>query len=294
VASKLVSDEKKRRCTQDCAATFKGKEIEMFQPIMFTLRASVVPFQLLRPLPTIFASVQGMSGEKPLPEMPSAVKQEFGSHLTCMSKMTEVLSEMNALPSADRDLLSQMIAEVKEAKPKDLCEKTSLFNRRLEQVCEARKTEVKEECRAHPFVFRDIYRDTVRVKKLCLIYQDELNERIGNLKEILCERCYYDVETRTEESIKREPVSSEFVIYAPTQHAGDVYFDGMPKAGIPLLLMIDLGKSIEECSIADLRRVFRHQQNHIDVLYSPFPPIQLFQKIDITYIQNLYKTSARS
>jgi hypothetical protein len=65
----------------------------------------------------------------------------------------------------------------------------------------------------------------------------------------------------------------------------------MPKAGIPLLLMIELGKSIEDCSIADLRRVFRHQQNNIDVLYSPFPPMRLFQKIDIAYVQNLYKTS---
>jgi hypothetical protein len=65
----------------------------------------------------------------------------------------------------------------------------------------------------------------------------------------------------------------------------------MPKAGIPLLLMIELGKNIEDCSIADLRRVFRHQQNNIDVLYSPFPPIRMFQKIDIQYVQNLYKMS---
>jgi hypothetical protein len=266
----------------------------MFQPIMFTLRASVVPFQLLRPLPTIFASVAGVSGENALSEMPASVRKEFGSHLDCFLKMVNALSEMKALPSTEQDRLSQMIVEVKEAKPADLCEKTSLFNRGLEEVCEKQKTAVREECRAHPFVFRDIYRNTVNVKKLCLIYQNEIDDRIGSLKEILCERCYYDVETRSEESIKREPVNSEFVIYAPTQHAGDVYFDGMPKAGIPLLLMIDLGKSIEECSIADLRRVFRHQQNHIDVLYSPFPPIQLFQKIDITYIQNLYKTSTRS
>ncbi len=265
----------------------------MYQPIMFTLRASVVPFQLLRPLPTIFASVGGIMGENALPKMPVKVRQEFDAHLDCLSEMVNTLSEMKTFSSSDRDRLSRMVVEMKEADSADLCEKTSLFNRGLEEVCENQKTAVREECRAHPFVFRDIYRHTVRVKKLCLIYQNETDARIGSLKELLCDRCYYDVETRSEESIKSQPVNSEFVIYAPTQHAGDVYFDGMPKAGIPLLLMVDLGKSIEDCSIADLRRVFRHQQNHIDVLYSPFPPIQLFQKIDITYIQNLYKTSGR-
>jgi hypothetical protein len=266
----------------------------MFQPIMFTLRASVVPFQLLRPLPTIFASVAGVTGEGCSQAMPVSVRQEFDAHLDCLSDMVSVLAEMKALSPVDRDKLSRMLVEVKEAESSDICEKTSLFNRGLEEICENQKTAVREECRAHPFVFRDLYRNSVRVKKLCLIYQDEINKRIGSLKELLCDRCYYDVETRSEESIRSQPVHSDFVIYAPTQHAGDVYFDGMPKAGLPLLLMIDLGKSIEDCSIADLRRVFRHQQNHIDVLYSPFPPIQLFQKIDITYIQNLYKMSGRS
>ncbi|NIM97781.1 MAG: hypothetical protein GTO24_06785 [candidate division Zixibacteria bacterium] len=264
----------------------------MFQPIMFTLRASVVPFQLLRPLPTIFASVQGVTGEGALPEMPAKVKEEFDSHLDCLSRMLNVLSEMEALPPDERQKLSQMVAALKEAECKDLCERTSLFNRGLEEVCEKQKTAIREECRAHPLTFRDTYRNTVRVKKLCLIFQDEPTERIGNLRDVLCQRCYYDVETRSEGSIKKEPVKSDFVIYAPSQPAGEVYFDGMPKAGIPLLLMIDLGKSIDDCSIADLRRVFRHQQNNIDVLYSPFPPIRLFQKIDIAYIQNLYKTGA--
>jgi hypothetical protein len=262
----------------------------MFQPIMFTLRASVVPFQLLRPLPTIFASVQGITEEGRLPGMPARVKEEFDSHLNCISDMVNVLWEMKALPPAEKQQLSQMIAELKEAKPVDLCEKTSLFNRGLEEVCQKQKTAIREECRAHPFAFRDIYRNTVRVKKLCLIFQDEASERITTLQDVLCQRCYYDVETRSEESIKSEPVKSDFVIYAPSQPAGEVYFDGMPKAGIPLLLMIELGKKIEDCSIADLRRVFRHQQNNIDVLYSPFPPIRLFQKIDIAYIQNLYQT----
>ncbi len=164
-----------------------------------------------------------------------------------------------------------------------------MFNRELESVCEKQRTAIREECKAHPFAFRVAYRNTVRVKELCLIYQDEVSDRVASLQEVLSQRCYYDVETRSEESIKSEPVKSDFVIYTPSQPAGEVYFDGMPKAGIPLLLMIDLGKKIEDCSIADLRRVFRHQQNNIDVLYSPFPPIRLFQKIDIAYIQNLYK-----
>jgi hypothetical protein len=263
----------------------------MFQPIMFTLRASVVPFQLLRPLPTIFASVQGMVGEGTCRDMPPSVGEEFNSHLDCLSEMSNILCEMKALPGSDHRRLSDMIAGLKEAPTQDICEKTSILNRELEEICEKNRTSIKEECRAHPFAFRVAYRNKVRVKQLCLIYQDELNERVKNLQEVLSQRCYYDVETRTEESIKSQPVHSDFVIYAPGQPAGEVYFDGMPKAGIPLLLMIELGKSIEDCSIADLRRVFRHQQNNIDVLYSPFPPIRMFQKIDIQYVQNLYKMS---
>jgi hypothetical protein len=270
------------------------KEVKMFQPIMFTLRASVVPFQLLRPLPTIFASVQGVAGENASTRMPAKVREEFESHLRCLGKMLGCLADMEALPPVEKEQLSQMMTQLSEVEVKDLCEKTSLFNRKLEDVCERNKTAVREECRAHPFSFRDTYRDTVRVKKLCLIHQEEDPDRIAGLKDVLSQRCYYDVETRTEDSVRKEPVKSDFVIYAPSQPAGEVYFDGMPKAGIPLLLMIELGKKIEDCSIADLRRVFRHQQNNIDVLYSPFPPIRLFQKIDIAYIQNLYKTGTGS
>lgn len=263
----------------------------MVQPILFTLRASVVPFQLLRPLPSIFASVQGVSGEEGIANMPVRVREELDSHLDCLSEMLNALSEMKALPQADHEKLLQIMTGVREAKTKDLCENTSLLNSGLEQVCERQKTAIREECRAHPTTFRDIYRNAVRVKKLCLICHDEPNERVSTLKETLSQRCYYDVETKSEESIKSESVNSDFVIYTPSQPAGEVYFDGMPKAGIPLLLMIELGKKPEECSIADLRRVFQHQQNNIDVLYSPFPPIRLFQKIDIAYVQNLYKMS---
>jgi hypothetical protein len=263
----------------------------MVQPILFTLRASVVPFQLLRPLPSIFASVQGVCGEEGLRKMPVRVREELESHLDCLSGMLNALSEMKALPQADHERLLEMTNGMKEARSEDLCENTSLLNSGLEEVCERQKIAIREECRAHPTAFRDIYRNSVRVKKLCLISQDEPSERVSTLKETLSQRCYYDVETRSEESIKSESVTSDFVIYTPSQPAGEVYFDGMPKAGIPLLLMIELGKKIEDCSIADLRRVFRHQQNNIDVLYSPFPPIRLFQKIDIAYVQNLYKMS---
>jgi hypothetical protein len=221
--------------------------------------------------------------------MPPPVKQEFDSHLKCLSGMFNILSEVRALPSADQEKLLKMVSGLKEAKSPDLCEKTGLFNRALEEVCEKQKTPIREECRAHPLAFRDTYRNTVRVKKLTLIYQDEPTERITNLQDTLTQRCYYDVETRSEESIRSESVKSDFIIYAPTEHAGEVSLEDILRSGIPLLLMIDLGKKIEECSITDLRGAFRHEQNNIDVLYSPFPPIRLFQKIDIAYVQDLYK-----
>ena len=61
-----------------------------------------------------------------------------------------------------------------------------------------------------------------------------------------------------------------------------------------MVCKVDLGKKLEECSIADLRRVFRHQQRNIDMLYSPFPPIRLFQKIDIGYIEHLYQPRVKT
>ena len=264
------------------------------QPILFSLRASVVPFQLLRPLPTIFASVSGVSGENAGSEMPSRVRDELTAHVSCIAKMTEALAEMSpsACPECE-DLLAK-IKNLEEADKQSLCEKTSAFNLALEQMCEKHKTPVREECRAHAFTFRDIYRSSVRVKKLALIYENEVTERVSSLKEMLCEKCYYDVDLKTEESLKSEPVKSDFALYAPTSLPGQVYLDGMPNARVPLLLMVDLGKKLEECSMADLRRVFRHQQRDIDMLYSPFPPIRLFQKVDMGYIEHLYKHASAS
>jgi hypothetical protein len=266
----------------------------MIQPILFSLRASVVPFQLLRPLPTIFASVAGVSGECAGSEMPPAVRKEFASHLDCMTKMTKALAEMSPSLCPDCDGILEKIKKLEQAKSASLCEETSTFNLALEQMCEKHKIPVREECRAHAFTFRDIYRSTVHVKKVTLIFQDEVNERVSSLKDLLCDKCYYDVELKSEESLHSAPVRSDFALYAPTSLPGQVYLDGMPNTRVPLLLMVDLGKKLEECSIADLRRVFRHQQRDIDMLYSPFPPIRLFQKVDMGYIEHLYKHGTMS
>jgi hypothetical protein len=259
------------------------------QPILFSLRASIVPFQLLRPLPTVFASVAGVSGERAGSEMPARVREELTTHLSCIAKMTEALADMSPSVCPECEDLLAKIRNLERADTKSLCEETSAFNLALEQMCEKHKTPVREECRAHAFTFRDIYRSSVRVKKLALIYENEVTERVSSLKDMLCEKCYYDVELKTEESLKSEPVRSDFALYAPTSLPGQVYLDGMPNARVPLLLMVDLGKKLEECSMADLRRVFRHQQRDIDMLYSPFPPIRLFQKVDMGYIEHLYK-----
>ncbi len=266
----------------------------MIQQILFSLRASIVPFQLLRPLPTIFASVAGVSGESAGSEMPARVREELASHLGCMAKMTEALAEMSTPVGPQCEDLLEKIRSLEKANTGTLCEKTGAFNLALEQMCEKHKTPIREECRAHAFTFRDIYRSTVHVKKLALIYEDEVTDRVTSLKDILSEKCYYHVELKSEESLKSEPVRSDFALYAPTSLPGQVYLDGMPNARVPLLLMVDLGKKLEECSMADLRRVFRHQQRDIDMLYSPFPPIRLFQKVDIGYIEHLYKHSASS
>jgi dGTP triphosphohydrolase len=266
----------------------------MNQPILFSLRASIVPFQLLRPLPTIFASVAGVSGECAVLEMPPAVRKEFHDHLDCMAKTVKVLSEASSSLSSECDALLEKMNKLDQEKTYALCEETSAFNHSLERMCENHKEPVKEECRAHAFTFRDIYRKSVHVKKVTLIFQDEANERVSSLKDLLCDKCYYDVELKSEESLHSSPVRSDFALYAPTSLPGQVYLDGMPNTRVPLLLMVDLGKKLEECSIADLRRVFRHQQRNIDILYSPFPPIRLFQKIDIGYIEHLYQPRVKT
>ncbi len=266
----------------------------MVQPILFSLRASVVPFQLLRPLPTIFASVAGVSGECAGSEMPPGVREEFISHLSCTAKMAQALAEMSPSLCPECDGILEKIRKLEQAESAGLCEETGTFNLALEQMCEKNKTPVREECRAHAFKFRDIYRSSVHVKKLALIYENEITDRVSSLRDTLSEKCYYDVELKSEDSLKSEPVRSDFALYAPTSLPGQVYLDGMPNARVPLLLMVDLGKKLEECSIADLRRVFRHQQRNIDMLYSPFPPIRLFQKVDIGYIEHLYKHAETS
>jgi hypothetical protein len=266
----------------------------MNQPILFSLRASVVPFQLIRPLPTIFASVAGVSGECAGLEMPEPVRKEFHDHLGCMSKMMAVLSEASPSLSSECDAILERMKKLDQEKSDALCEETSAFNLALERMCENHKEPVREECRVNAFTFRDIYRSSVHIKKVTLIFQDEVSERVSSLKDLLCDKCYYDVELKSEESLHSAPVRSDFALYAPTSLPGQVYLDGMPNTRVPLLLMVDLGKKLEECSMADLRRVFRHQQRNIDILYSPFPPIRLFQKIDIGYIEHLYQPRVKS
>ncbi|MFQ6002793.1 MAG: hypothetical protein ACE5KJ_03520, partial [Candidatus Zixiibacteriota bacterium] len=235
-----------------------------------------------------------ISGECKGLEMPPAVRQEFHTHLNCMAQMLKALAEMSPSHTSECENLLERIKKLEKAESTTVCEETSAFNLALEQMCGKHKTSVREECRAHAFAFRDIYRSSVRIKKLALIYENEVTDRVSSLKDTLGEKCYYDVELKSEQSLKSEPVKSDFALYAPTSLPGQVYLDGLPNAQVPMLLMIDLGKKLEECSIADLRRVFRHQQKNIDILYSPFPPIRLFQKVDTGYIEHLYKHTATS
>jgi hypothetical protein len=266
----------------------------MEQLIVFQLRASVVPFQLLRPLPTVFTCVRGICEDSHLIEMPAKVRKEFESHIDCLSKGIQAVSDMAKLPAKDSNEVLNKSKQLQEAKGDTLCEKTCELNLALERLCEKNKTPIREECRAHPFVFRDIYRSTVDVKKISLIFQDEVMDRVSHLKEILAERCYYDVDMRSEKSFKLQTADSDLLLFAPTENPSPLYLNGIPKSRIPTLLMVDFGGNFEEVSIGNLRSAFMHERYGINVLYYPFSPIRLFQKIDTRYIQHIYQKESKN
>ena len=266
----------------------------MEQLITFQLKASVVPFQLLRPLPTIFTCVRGVCEDSHLAEMPAKVRKEFESHIDCLSQSVRTVSDMAGLPAKDSHEILNKSKQLQEAKSETLCEKTCELNLALERLCERNKVSIREECRAHPFVFRDIYRSTALVKRISLIFQSEVTDRISHLKETLAERCYYDVDMHSEKSFKSHTADSDLLLFAPTENPSPLYLNGIPKSKIPTLLMVDFGRNLEEVSLENLRSAFMHERYGINVLYYPFSPIRLFQKIDTRYIQHLYQREAKT
>ncbi len=257
--------------------------------MIFQLRASVVPFQLLRPLPTIFACVRGACETPESGQMPAKIAGEFQSHINCLAKSVESISQVAGIPAVDRDEVLEKSKQLHGARNTTLCEKACELNFALERMCEKHKTSIREECRSHPLIFRDIYRLSVRTKRISLVFQDEVNDRFNQLKETLGERCWYDVDMRSEGSLKLEPPDCDLLLFAPAENPSPLYLNGIPKSRIATLLMIDFGRNFEEVSMENLRSAFMHERYGINVLYYPFSPIRLFQKIDTRYIQHLYQ-----
>ena len=117
----------------------------MEQPAFFQLKASLVPFQLLRPLPTIFACVRGVCEATGTVKIPTKVKTELKSHLDYLCKSIESISKMINLPKSQLNDILEKSKHLLESKENTLCEKTCELSLAIEKICEKHKISLKEE-----------------------------------------------------------------------------------------------------------------------------------------------------
>ncbi len=137
-------------------------------------------------------------------------------------------------------------------------------------------------------MFRALYRQNVRVRRLALVYHSRSASQFDHLLETLDERCYYDVEAVKEAYIRSAMERFDMVVFAPSdREVSRLAIDCVCRAQIPMLILIDLGGKNEKRNLWQTRLASLYKKNGIPILIRPFPAIRLFQKIDQVHIDNI-------
>lgn len=254
------------------------------------IKATEIGLPLVRPLPTICAYAGGVQTR---PLVPAVLEEEFYAHVDCLIDLVETACLRAGVPSSVCEEVTQKAVNLTRSKKNDLVAGVNelLFN--LSRMSGIHKSALKHELSAQPQIYRDIYWGRVYTKKITLIHQGDGVESAEKAAKSLREGCYYDVTVMPETHIALKPMSSDFVVFLPTD--GPIRPATLATAstlGLPILMLIDLGRKVETADPVMVRTAHQYTQTGLKVLYRPFTSLRLFTSVDTRYVDHLFQNPA--
>ena len=245
---------------------------------------------LLRPLPVLFAYAHALSKDPGMTDRNSSSKDEFHSHLNCFMAMVETAASAAELPDKEIHEVIQLAKSLAQAKPQTLVSKIDKLDLELAHLSEVHKSTLRQAYNMKPELFKTVFQQNVRTRKLLLAYQSKSTEGVPKLEETLSERCYYEVKVVEETYVKASLKKADFVVFAPTQDPISSHVvSSIQEKGVPFLVLVNLGANIQRADMVQTRLAGLYQKNGIPILHRPFPAIRLFQKIDRMIFENTLK-----
>jgi hypothetical protein len=251
------------------------------------IKASEVGLPLIRPLPTIFAYARGA---RSLQIVPAVLEEEFFAHVDCLIDVLDTACLRAQVPTSACEEVTQKARDLSRREKGELVDGVNELLTNLDNLSRIHKSTLKRELSSKPAIYRDIYWGRVYTKKITFVHQEEDASSLDRIVKRLEESCSYEVSVEAEKDLALKPMSSDLVIFHPTR--GPVRPATLATAatfGLPTLILVDLGKSVEDADPVAVRLAHQYAKSGLNVLHRPFTPLRLFSAIDTCYVDHLFK-----
>ncbi len=251
------------------------------------VKASEIGVPLVRPLPTILAYARGAQAGQPVSHV---LEEEFYAHVDCLSDLIETACLRAHVPGSVCEEVTQRTVDLARSEKENLISSVNELLAHLSNLSRVHRTALRAELGAKPEIYRDIYWGRVYTKKITLIHQEGSPEALAGITERLKNRCSYDVNLESEKEIAFRPMTSDLILFHPTRGAiRPATLSAAEAYGLPIVILMDLGKKIEEADPVAVRIAHQYAKSGLNVTHSPFTPLRLFTAIDMCYVDHMLR-----
>jgi hypothetical protein len=252
-----------------------------------SVKASEIGVPLVRPLPTILAYARGAKEDRVAPHV---LEEEFYAHTDCLKDLVETACIRTRIPGSACKEVSQRILDLARCDRRDRVGAVNQVLTHLTNLSRVHQAALKREMSSQPEIYRDIYWGRIYTKKITLVHQEDSPAALEGIARRLRDKCSYEVTLESEKEIVFRPMSSDLVLFHPGRRAiRDAAMSAAQAYGLPILILMDLGKSVEEADPVMVRLAHQYAKSGFNVIHSPFAPLRLFTAIDMGYVDHLFQ-----
>jgi hypothetical protein len=244
----------------------------------------VVPF--MRPMPAIFtyARLTLQPGEA----TGAQLADEFRSLVAALGGTLDAACHEVGIPEEGSRVIRRRCTAAAELRGQDLAGALDRICADLVSLQRTYRRELKRLASNEAELFRELYRRTVRPKKIMVIFSGETQDQSERLERKLTERCYYDYEAVGEDWVSARPRTADLVAFVPGERPIPVNILEMVEAcSVPMLILMGSDGAADAQNMALLKTEHLYRKSGYSVLRSPFTPLRLYQTIDAILMRHL-------
>lgn len=244
----------------------------------------VAPF--MRPMPAIFtyARLTLRPGEGTAPELLG----EFRRTVAALGGTLDAACHEVSIPEEASRVIRRRCGTAAELRGQDLATALDRICADLVSLQRTYRRELKTLASNEAELFRELYRRTVRPKKIMVIYSGQTIDQSERIERKMTERCYYDYEAVGEDWVSARPRTADLVAFLPGERPIPAnVLEMVEGCSVPTLILMGTDRATDAENMALLKTEHLYRKSGYSVLRSPFTPLRLYQTIDAILMRHL-------